>query len=311
MLYFKIESKGDDIMRAIQMTGYGDVRVLTEADVATPEIKPKQVLVMQHATTIDPYDVKFRAGLMGTDSEMPLIGGSSVAGDIVAVGHEVTGFHIGDRVAANPHHKSYAEYVPVGQSLLAKIPDNVTYEQAAASALGAQAAYQAIYDALQLKPNESILIHGGAGSVGFTAIQFAKKIGATPIYTTASGKGADFLKQFDHSLKVIDYKAVRFNQVIDTVDKILDTVGGQTLTDSLTILSPTGQLVSTLGSNDDPRVSSFFLKSSGKSLSAVLSAIAHDNLIVKIAEVKPFNVDNLREFHDRKHTVGKLVLNFR
>lgn len=93
-------------MYAIEMKDYGDVDVFAEVtDAKTPDIKPSQVLVKQHATAIDPYDVKFRAGVMGTSAPTPLINGSSVAGDIIAVGSEVSDFHVGDRVAASPHLK--------------------------------------------------------------------------------------------------------------------------------------------------------------------------------------------------------------
>ena len=101
-------------MYAVEMLNYGEPTVLVDnLAAAMPMIKPKQVLVKQRATAIDPYDVKFRQGLMGTDKATPLIPGSSVAGVIVAVGAEVTAFAVGDRVAASTHLKSYAEFVPV------------------------------------------------------------------------------------------------------------------------------------------------------------------------------------------------------
>lgn len=141
-------------MFAIQIRDYGAVDVFEEVETPRPKIKPKQVLVKQHAVAIDPYDVKFRQGLMGgKDQQPPIVTGSSVAGgEVVAVGDKVQAFKVGDRVAASPHLRSYAEYVAVGQSQLAQIPATVSYELAAAAALGVQTAYQLTEKVLELHP---------------------------------------------------------------------------------------------------------------------------------------------------------------
>ncbi|KRM95160.1 zinc-binding oxidoreductase [Liquorilactobacillus aquaticus DSM 21051] len=292
------------------MKSYGDVNVLVDAEISLPALKPKQVLIKQHAVAIDPYDVKFRAGLKGREKPTPLVAGSSVAGEIVKVGNEVTKFQIGQRVAASPHLRSYAECVAVGQSQVARIPQNVTYQQAAACALGVQTAYQLVYDNMELTETDRVLVHGGAGSVGFAAIQFIRQHKVADIYTTASKLGADFLKDFDEKLHIIDYRNEDFRQKVSQVDKIIDTVGGQTLSNSLTILAPDGKLFSTVSDAADPRVQLFFLKSNGNKLEAVLNQVASEELVVRIAQVAPFNAANLRKFHQIKHVVGKLVLSF-
>ncbi len=297
-------------MYAVQMKNYGDVSVLVDAQVPLPELKPKQVLVKQHAVAIDPYDVGFRAGIKGREKETPLIAGSSVAGEIVKLGTEVTEFQVGQRVAASPHLRSYAEYVAVGQSQLALIPKSVTYQQAAACALGVQTAYQIVYDHLKLTGTERVLIHGGAGSVGFAAIQFVRQHKIAEIYTTASGLGADFLRNFDDRLHVIDYRSEDFSRIVPKIDKIIDTIGGQNLTDSLKVLKKDGNLISTVSDDVDPRVEFFFLKSNGKKLEVILKQIATGDFYVKIAENVPFNAANLRKLHQAKHIVGKLVLSF-
>ncbi|CAM3175043.1 NADP-dependent oxidoreductase [Leuconostoc rapi] len=299
-------------MYAIEMNNYGDVGVLVETKTAPkPEIKPNQLLVKQHATAIDPYDVKFRQGLMGSDREVPLIPGSSVAGEVVALGAEVTGFSIGDRVAASPHLKSYAEYVALGRSSVAKIPENVSYPQAAAVVLGAQTGYQVVTKDLDIKPEESVLILGGSGSVGLTALQVAKLRGASDIYTTAIGAGVAFLKSFDDTIHVIDSHAQPLTTTIpDGVDAILDPIGGASLTESLGVLKPSGRLVSIAGNADDARVTNTYLSSNGAQLEALLKLISDAKIKVVIAEVAPFNVENLKKFQALKHVLGKLVLTF-
>ncbi|MBZ5979243.1 MAG: NADP-dependent oxidoreductase [Leuconostoc gelidum] len=299
-------------MYAIEMTGYGDVGVLVATKTAMqPTIKPTQVLVKQYATAIDPYDVKFRQGLMGQEKTVPLIPGSSVAGEIVALGKEITGFTIGDRVAASPHLNSYAEFVALGRNTVAKIPDNVSYAQAAALALGAQTGYQIITEDLNVQADESVLILGGAGSVGLTALQMTKLRGASEIFTTAVGEGINFLKQFDPSLHVIDARAEQLAKMIpEGVDVILDTIGSDTLKQALSVLKPTGRLVSLVGDDSDVRVTHGYLKSNGEQLRDLIQLVSEDKIKVIISDIKPFNVENLKTFQTLKHVIGKLVLTF-
>ncbi|CBL90933.1 NADPH:quinone reductase [Leuconostoc gasicomitatum] len=299
-------------MYAIEMIDYGDVDVLVATKTAVqPIIKPTQVLVKQHATAIDPYDVKFRQGLMGQEKTVPLIPGSSVAGEIIALGEEVTGFTIGDRVAASPHLNSYAEFVALGRKTVAKIPDNVSYAQAAALALGAQTGYQIITEDLNVQADESVLILGGAGSVGLTALQMAKLRGVNEIFTTAVGEGISFLKQFDSNLHVIDARADQLVKIIpEGVDVILDTIGHDTLKQALSVLKPTGRLVSLVGDDSDVRVTHGYLKSNGEQLRDLLQLVSEDKIKVIISDIKPFNVENLKTFQTLKHVIGKLVLTF-
>ncbi|MCK8605959.1 NADP-dependent oxidoreductase [Leuconostoc citreum] len=299
-------------MYAVEMINYGDLDVLTDTQTAQrPEIKSKQVLVQQHATAIDPYDVKFRQGLMGTDKPTPLIPGSSVSGQVIAVGDEVENFSIGDRVAASTHLKSYAQYVAVNQSLLAKIPDNVSYETAAATVLGAQTGYQMVTVDLDIQPSESVLIHGGAGSVGSAAIQAARLRGAQTIYTTASSTATAYLQAIDSQVQVIDYRTTALTQALpEGVDVILDTIGGDTLQQSLNVLKPQGRLVSLVEDATDQRVQHSYLQSNGQRLETLLGLVSVGKMSIKIAQVAPFDAENMKKFQTLKHVLGKLVLTF-
>jgi NADPH:quinone reductase-like Zn-dependent oxidoreductase len=299
-------------MYAVEMINYGDLDVLTDTQTAQrPEIKSKQVLVQQHATAIDPYDVKFRQGLMGTDKPTPLIPGSSVSGQVIAVGDEVENFSIGDRVAASTHLKSYAQYVAVSQSLLAKIPDNVSYETAAATVLGAQTGYQMVTVDLDIQPGESVLIHGGAGSVGSAAIQAARLRGAQTIYTTASSTATAYLQAIDSQVQVIDYRTTALTQALpEGVDVILDTIGGDTLQQSLNVLKPQGRLVSLVEDATDQRVQHSYLQSNGQRLETLLGLVSVGKMSIRIAKVAPFDAENMKQFQTLKHVLGKLVLTF-
>ena len=299
-------------MYAVEMINYGDLDVLTDTQTAQrPEIKSKQVLVQQHATVIDPYDVKFRQGLMGTDKPTPLIPGSSVSGQVIAVGDKVENFSIGDRVAASTHLRSYAQYVAVSQSLLAKIPDNVSYETAAATVLGAQTGYQMVTVDLDIQPGESVLIHGGTGSVGSAAIQAARLRGAQTIYTTASSTATAYLQAIDSQVQVIDYRTTALTQALpEGVDVILDTIGGDTLQQSLNVLKPQGRLVSLVEDATDQRVQHSYLQSNGQRLETLLGLVSVGKMSIRIAKVAPFDAENMKQFQTLKHVLGKLVLTF-
>lgn len=299
-------------MYAVEMINYGDLDVLMDTQTAQrPEIKSKQVLVQQHATAIDSYDVKFRQGLMGTDKPTPLIPGSSVSGQVIAVGDEVENFSIGDRVAASTHLRSYAQYVAVSQSLLAKIPDNVSYETAAATVLGAQTGYQMVTVDLDIQPGESVLIHGGAGSVGSAAIQAARLRGAQTIYTTASSTATAYLQAIDSQVQVIDYRTTALTQALpEGVDVILDTIGGDTLQQSLNVLKPQGRLVSLVEDTTDQRVQHSYLQSNGQRLEILLGLVSVGKMSIRIAKVAPFDAENMKQFQTLKHVLGKLVLTF-
>jgi NADPH:quinone reductase-like Zn-dependent oxidoreductase len=304
-------------MQAIQLKAFGDVDGFIEAEVSQPTITSKQVLVKQEATAIDPYDVKFAQGLMG-EADLPLIDGSSVAGIVVEVGDEVTNFKVGDRVAASPHLKSYAEYVPVGRKSAAIIPDGVSYTQAAATVLSGQTAYQAIEDYLQPQDGESILIHAGMGSVGYMAIQLALLRGAK-VYTTASAKNTDKLTALG-DVTVIDYHTADFVDVIHDVDYVLDTLGGKTMNDSLKVLKTGGKLVSLIGEPDEEvaqklgvEAEHIYMKGSGQSLTGLYELLATEKVHVNIDYEVPFNLANLQEGHRLSatgHLDGKYVLTF-
>lgn len=299
-------------MQTVMMNAYGPSSVLAAAEVATPTLLPKQVLVEQRATAIDPYDVKFRAGEYGTEKPTPLIPGSSVAGVIVALGSAVTDWQIGDRVAANRHLQSDAQLVPVAARLLAKIPDNVSFETAAAVALSGQTAWQMITKDLNIQADEQVLILGGAGSVGLLATQIALQRGAK-VSASASGDHVEKLQNIAPLAQVFDYKTTSIDELSTTFDAVLDTVDGATLAQALIVTKPTGRVVSIAGESDDVRVRHAFLTSDGAQLQDLLAALANDEFIVPIADTAAFNVENLRAFHDRSvvsHDFGKLVLTF-
>jgi NADPH:quinone reductase-like Zn-dependent oxidoreductase len=300
-------------MQAIVMNAYGPSDVLAQAEVATPTLGPDDVLVAQHATAIDPYDVKFRAGQMGKKLTPPLIPGSSVAGVIIGLGEQVTDFELGERVAANRHLRSNAEYVSVPQRLLARIPENVTFTTAAAVALSGQTGYQLVTHDAAIQPDEQVLILGGSGNVGIIAAQLANLRG-THVTTTVSSAHTSAVEDLLPEATVLDYRQVNFAQFTEHFDVIIDTVGGASFVESLQTLRPEGRAITIASDHEDQRVTSVYVKTDGQQLQSLLQLIGNGDVHVPIATVAPFNVHQLRALHDRsvqQSDFGKLVLSFK
>lgn len=303
-------------MKAVQIKEFGDVDVLEEVEVDTPKILKKQVLIKNHATAIDPYDVKFVQGLMGEADKLPLIPGSSVVGEVIAVGEEVTDFKVGDRVAATRHHQTYAEEVPVGQSAVAKVPDGVDDVHAVAAVVGAATGYQMITDDLDVQPGQKVLIQGGAGSVGSVAIQAALNRGAI-VYATAKPADFDYLKSLG-DVTPVDYHTAYENDLSD-FDAVLDTIGRDVAIQSAKVLKQGGKLRNLTGFDEDA-ISKFDIDAvhtyqNGKrpNLAALLDDMAAGKIVVKVGDIKPFSVEALREAHAaarQASLAGKTVFTF-
>ncbi|EUJ29566.1 zinc-dependent alcohol dehydrogenase [Listeria cornellensis FSL F6-0969] len=241
-------------MKAVVIENYGGKEELKEAEVATPKAGAGQVVVEMKATSINPIDWKLREGYLKQmmDWPFPIILGWDAAGVISEVGADVTDWKVGDKVFARPETTrfgTYAEYALIDAPLLAKIPDNVSFDEAASIPLAGLTAWQALFDHANLQAGEKVLIHAGAGGVGTLAIQLAKNAGAHVI-TTASEKNAAFLKELGAD-EVIDYKTTNFADVLTDVDVVFDTMGGDIQKDSFKVLKEkTGRLISIVSEPD-------------------------------------------------------------
>ena len=265
-------------MRAVIIEEYGGKEKLKEVEVPMPQPKAHQVIVKERATSINPIDWKLREGYLQQMMpwEFPIILGWDVAGDIVEVGSEVTDWKVGDRVFARPdttRFGTYAEYTAVDDNLLAYIPENISYEEAAAAPLAGLTAWQALFDYGKLVEGEKVLIHAGAGGVGTYAIQLAKSKGAFVI-STASESNRDLLMSLGVD-QFIDYKNEDFTELLSDVDVIFDTMGGEVLENSFKVVKPhTGRIISIVGNADkelvektDITFNNIWLEPDGKQLS--------------------------------------------
>ncbi|TCD28727.1 NADPH:quinone oxidoreductase [Pedobacter psychrodurus] len=238
-------------MKAAVLNEFGSVEKFEILDVPTPKPGFGEVLVKVMATSVNPLDFQVRRGDYQSELELPVITGHDVSGVIVEIGVGVKNFKAGDEVYYTPEifkgQGSYAEYHVADEAIIGIKPKNVSHLEAATFPLAAGTAWEMLYTRAQLKINQTILIHGGAGGVGIPTIQLAKTIGAT-VFTTARTVHHQMLKGFGADY-IIDYTSENYIEEIlkltgnKGVDVVIDTLGGNTLSDSGKVLSQMGQVV--------------------------------------------------------------------
>jgi NADPH:quinone reductase-like Zn-dependent oxidoreductase len=307
---------------AIGLTDFGDVEVFKEITLEKPVLKAGELLVKQSAVAIDPYDIKFRAGAFGNHVTFPFVTGSTVVGKVEAIGTNVNVFTVGERVVAVPHQGGYAEYAVVKATETGHVPEGVKNEAAAALALGGQTGYQAIVDGIKLKKGESILIHGGAGAVGNAAIQTALLLGAGKIYTTALPEDLDEIKALDDQIEVIDFTTTKFQAVVSDVDAVLEIIGRENTFGSIQVVKEGGRIISTVplpvganeaAQNKNVAIRYYVMQPTTKVLTELMKQLKQGDIITKVVEVKPFNLENLKASHRavaQQLVHGKIVLSF-
>lgn len=303
-------------MQAIRVHDYGELDVLTLEAVAQPEPQPHEVLIRVQAAGVNPLDCKIRAGYMKEIFPMPLpfTPGMDVAGTVEAIGADVKAFQVGQAVYGELKMGAYAEFATVPQDAIALKPQRLDFVQAASVPMVAMTAYQALFDHADLKPGQTVLIHAASGGVGMFAVQFAKWKGAHVIGTT-SAANTEFVRSLGAD-QVIDYKATPFEQVVQNVDIVLDTLGGDTQARSYSVLKPGGILVSTSAPPDFKKAQEQGIRAEMVNMqisASLLKEIASllDSGQVRTVITQTFSLSEARqaqELSQSGHIRGKIVL---
>jgi len=235
-------------MKAIRIHSYGGPEQMQLEDAPVPTCGTGDLLVRVVAAGVNPIDWKIRSGSMAAQlpKPFPITLGSDAAGIVTALGGSVRGFELGDEVffyAEFARGGTYAEYVAVEASQVAKKPRTAPFSTAAALPTPGQAAWTALIETAKVEHGQRVLIHGGAGALGTIAVQLAKEHGAYVI-ATASGDGVALVRSLGAD-EVIDYRTQRFEQVARDIDIVLDTLGGATQEASWITMRKGGILVAT------------------------------------------------------------------
>jgi alcohol dehydrogenase len=234
-------------MRAYVLKHYGGPEGSLLMDVPIPTPGPRDILIAVRAAGLNPVDFKIRQGKLRAilRSKLPFVLGNELAGDVIAIGSQVSRFRVGDRVfarVAKDRAGAFAEQACVDEDHAAHMPGNLDYKTAAAVPLAGLTALQALRDELGVKPGERVFISGGAGGVGTFAIQIAKWLGAY-VTTTASRRGEALVRSLRCD-EVIDYTAQDISSVTDRFDAGFDLIGGTTLDQMFGIMKPGTTVVS-------------------------------------------------------------------
>ncbi len=241
-------------MKAAVYTRYGPPDVVQITDVEKPSPKDNEVLINVRAASVNPYDWHF---MRGTPYGVRLVAGlrkpkvtrlgADVAGQVEAVGTNITQFKPGDQVFGICKG-AFAEYACAAASALVMKPDNVTFEQAASVPIASFTALQGLRDKGKVQPGQKVLINGASGGVGTFGVQIAKSFGAD-ITGVCSTRNVDMVRSIGAD-RVIDYTREDFTKSGQRYDVFFDCIGQHSLSVCRRILNPKGIYVGAGGPSD-------------------------------------------------------------
>ncbi len=239
-------------MKAIVQARYGSPDVLELKDVDKPVIKDDGVLVRVRAASANPVDWHFMRGVpyimrpqAGVRRPKNGMLGRDIAGEVDAVGENVTRFRRRDEVFAEVDGGGFAEYACVSEDLLELKPVNLTFEQAAAVPLAALTALQGLRDHGRIEPGQKVLIIGASGGVGTFAVQIAKYFGAE-VTGVCSTRNVDMVQSIGAD-QISDYTREDFTSQSERYDLIFQLAGTRSPSDCRRALTPKGTLVLSSG----------------------------------------------------------------
>jgi NADPH:quinone reductase-like Zn-dependent oxidoreductase len=235
-------------MRVVTISRYGPPATLRLEKRPEPEPKKEQVRIRVHAIGINFADVLARQGLYPEAPKPPFVPGYEVAGVVDAAGAAVTDLAIGDRVVAMTRFGGYSEQAVVHSDQAFRIPESLSFEEAAALPVNYATAYHCLYNTGSLEAGDRVLIHAAAGGVGSAAVQLALLAGVTLFGTASSEKKLALLRDWGVH-HPINYRERDFVAEVkeltsgEGVDVILDPNGGPAIRREWRLLRPGGRLV--------------------------------------------------------------------
>jgi NADPH2:quinone reductase len=244
------------MVAAVRVHKAGGPEVLTYEDVTVPAAGPGQVRVKQHAIGVNFVDVYFRTGLYSAPGGLPFVAGNEAAGEVVEVGSGVSDFKRGDRVAYVQGPGCYTAERVVPADRVVKLPDNISYEQAAGMMLKGLTVQYLVRRTFKVEQGMNVLMHAAAGGVGLILCQWAKHLGANVIGTVGSKDKADVARAngCHHTILYRDEDFVARVKEITAgklCDVVYDGIGKATFPGSLDCIRPLGMFVS-FGSASGP-----------------------------------------------------------
>jgi NADPH2:quinone reductase len=237
------------MVAAVRVHKHGGPEVLSYDQIEIGAPGQGEVKLKQHACGVNYIDTYFRMGMYPSPVGLPFVNGSEGAGEVIAVGSGVTDLKVGDRVAYVHPMGGYAEERLLPAARAVKLPNNISYDQAAAMMLKGMTAQYLLRRTFNVKKGDTILVHAAAGGVGVILCQWGKALGATVIGTVGSedkGKiatdnGADHIIYYRKEDFAARVKEITGGKLCDVV---YDGIGKTTFPASLDCIRPLGMFVS-------------------------------------------------------------------
>jgi NADPH2:quinone reductase len=265
-------------MKAAVIAENGGPEVLRYTEIPDPVCADDGIVIDVETVSIEGGDLLAR--LMTPPLSSTHVVGYIAAGTVRAIGANVKGRALGERVVTLNANGSHAQQRAVPAAMVWAIPDGLATADAACVPVAFATAHDCLFNAGGLKAGQTVLIHAGAGGVGMAAIQMAKKAGARVIATASSSDKLARLKDFglDHGINYVEQDFVAEVQTLTArrgVDVVVDSVGGKTLADSVKVLGWRGRLVSVgIAGRGGSAVNAFSLWARNNTLHGVLFATA-------------------------------------
>lgn len=235
-------------MKAVLLREFGGPDVLYIGEGETPVAAQGELLIRVRATALNRADLLQRRGLYPPPPGASEVLGLEAAGEVAGIGEGVTHYRVGDRVAVLLPGGGYAQYVTAPAGMVIPIPDDMSFEEAAAIPEAFLTAYMNLYWLGELAQDQTVLIHAGASGVGTAAIQLVKDAGGHALVTAGSPEKLKLCRELG-AVEGWNHRHGSFRDWVmkvteeTGVDLILDFVGGPYLTDNLRSLAPDGRLV--------------------------------------------------------------------
>lgn len=278
-------------MKAAQINDYGQASDIQIKDIDTPAAGVDQVLVEVGASSINPFDLTVLSG--GAQSMAPLSFpatlGLDMSGTVAAIGQNVSGFAVGDKVYGTANAMfgasgAFAEFAATNADSIGIAPSNLSDSEAASLPTAGISGLQAI-NTLNVSEGQKVFIHGGAGGSGSIAIQVAKSRGAY-VATTASTANIEFVKSLGAD-EVIDYKSQDFTTVLSGYDAVFTTVWSDDINVVLSILKHGGAAVSLIGPFDEAKANELGVSASAQMTHVNTQSLAELRELVEEGVVRP------------------------
>ncbi|XP_055621063.1 synaptic vesicle membrane protein VAT-1 homolog-like [Toxorhynchites rutilus septentrionalis] len=233
-------------MRAVVLTGFGGFKNIKILKKPEPSPQTGEVLIRVRACGLNFQDLMVRLGAIDSPPKTPTILGFECAGEIEAIGEEVEGFKIGDRVVALPEFRAWSELVAVPIKYVYHIPDEMTFQDAAAIVMNYLVAYILIFDLVSLREGKSILLHSVGGGVGQAIVQLARTVPNITIFGVCSKSKHEALAAtglIDHLIDRADYVNEVRKITTEGVDIVMDCLCGEECNRGYGLLKPMGKYI--------------------------------------------------------------------